>query len=155
MESYKESDFQESGLSYKFVQDSQSSSRKGVLLGLHCQKTRPQGKLGRVLSGEVFVVAVDLRKGSETYDQWECVLFSRENHRQIKIPCGFAHGFVVFSDYAEFAYRCDALNHPEDEGDIPWNDPDVAVGWSNVGEIILSDKYKQNPKLAECKMDFK
>ena len=154
METYKDSDFQDAGLNYRFVQDNQSSSCKGVLRGLHFQKTHSQAKLVRVLSGEVFDVAVDLRKGSETYGQWEGVLLSGENHRQFMIPRGFAHGFVVVSDYAEFAYKCDELYHPDDEGGIAWNDPDVAVEWPNVGEIILSEKDKQNPKLAECKMEF-
>ncbi len=154
METYKEEDFAVAGLDYKFVQDNQSSSRKGVLRGLHFQKTFPQAKLVRVLKGEVFDVAVDLRKGSETYGQWEGVLLSEENHRQFMIPRGFAHGFVVVSDHAEFAYKCDEKYHPEDEGGILWNDPDVNIEWPEVGEIILSDKDKKNPTLAECKIEF-
>ena len=154
METYKESDFVASGLDYKFVQDNQSSSRKGVLRGLHFQKTYPQAKLVRVLSGEVFDVAVDLRKDSETYGQWVGALLSGENRRQIIIPRGFAHGFVVVSDYAEFAYKCDELYHPEDEGGIAWDDPDVGIDWPEVGEIILSEKDKKNPRLRECGMDF-
>ena len=154
METYKEDDFAAAGLDYRFVQDNQSSSRKGVLRGLHFQKTFPQAKLVRVLRGEVFDVAVDLRKGSETYGKWVGVLLSADNHRQFMIPRGFAHGFVVVSDYAEFAYKCDELYHPEDEGGIAWNDPDVAVEWPNVGEIILSDKDKKNPTLAQCKIKF-
>jgi len=154
METYKESDFQEAGLIYRFVQDNQSSSRKGVLRGLHFQKTHPQTKLVRVLSGEVFDVAVDLRKVSKTYGKWVGVLLSGENHRQLMIPRGFAHGFVVVSDYAEFAYKCDELYHPEDEGGIAWNDSDVGVEWPEVGEIILNEKDKKNPTLAECKIEF-
>ena len=154
METYKESDFAAAGLDYKFVQDNQSSSRKGVLRGLHFQKTYPQAKLVRVLSGEVFDVAVDLRKDSETYGQWVGALLSGENRRQIIIPRGFAQGFVVVSDYAEFAYKCDELYHPEDEGGIAWDDPDINVEWPDVGEIILSEKDKKNPRLAECKMEF-
>ena len=154
METYKESEFTATGLHYKFVQDNQSSSKKGVLRGLHFQKTYPQAKLVRVLSGEVFDVAVDLRKNSETYGQWVGVLLSGENHRQFMIPRGFAHGFVVVSDYAEFAYKCDELYHPEDEGGIAWNDPTVAVNWPEVGEIILSEKDKKNLTLAESKMEF-
>ena len=154
METYKESDFREAGLNYIFVQDNQSSSRKGVLRGLHFQKTFPQAKLVRVLKGEVFDVAVDLRKGSETYGQWVGVILSEENHRQFMIPRGFAHGFVVVSDHAEFAYKCDELYHPEDEGGILWNDPDVGIEWPDIGEIILSEKDKKNPTLAECKMEF-
>ena len=154
METYKQDDFYKAGLDYKFVQDNQSSSRKGVLRGLHFQKTFPQAKLVRVLKGEVFDVAVDLRKDSETYGDWVGVLLSEENHRQFMIPRGFAHGFVVVSDHAEFAYKCDEVYHPEDEGGILWNDPDVAIQWPEVGEIVLSEKDKKNPTLAECKMVF-
>ena len=154
METYKEEDFRKAGLNYTFVQDNQSSSRKGVLRGLHFQKTFPQAKLVRVLKGEVFDVAVDLRKESETYGQWVGVLLSEENHRQFMIPGGFAHGFVVVSDHAEFAYKCDEKYHPEDEGGILWNDPDIHVEWPDVGEVILSEKDKRNPTLAECKMKF-
>lgn len=154
METYKEEDFRKAGLNYTFVQDNQSSSRKGVLRGLHFQKTFPQAKLVRVLKGEVFDVAVDLRKESETYGQWVGVLLSEENHRQFMIPRGFAHGFVVVSDHAEFAYKCDEKYHPEDEGGILWNDPDIHVEWPDVGEVILSEKDKRNPTLAECKMKF-
>ena len=154
METYKEEDFVTAGLNYNFVQDNQSSSRKGVLRGLHFQKTFPQAKLVRVLKGEVFDVAVDLRKGSETYGQWVGVLLSEENHRQFMIPRGFAHGFVVVSDHAEFAYKCDEKYHPEDEGGIMWNDPGVGIEWPDVGEVILSDKDKMNPTLAECKVEF-
>ena len=154
METYKKADFDAAGLCYEFVQDNQSSSRMGVLRGLHFQKQFPQAKLVRVLKGEVFDVAVDLRKGSETYGKWVGVLLSDENKRQFMIPRGFAHGFVVVSDYAEFAYKCDELYHPEDEGGILWNDPNVAVKWPDVGEIILSDKDKNNPTLAECRVEF-
>ena len=154
METYKESDFAEAGLNYRFVQDNQSSSRKGVLRGLHFQKTYPQAKLVRVLSGEVFDVAVDLRKDSETYGQWVGVLLSGENKKQFMIPRGFAHGFVVVSDYAEFAYKCDEFYHPEDEGGLLWNDQDIAVEWPDIGDIILSEKDKKNPTLAQCKMEF-
>ena len=154
METYKESDFRAAGLDYRFVQDNQSASRKGVLRGLHFQKQYPQAKLVRVLRGEVFDVAVDLRKGSPTYGQWAGVLLSGENHRQFLIPRGFAHGFLVMSDEAEFAYKCDALYHPEDEGGILWNDPDVGIRWPDAGEIILSDKDKRNPTLAACGITF-
>lgn len=154
METYKESDFKEAGLDYSFVQDNQSSSRKGVLRGLHFQRAFPQAKLVRVIRGEVFDVAVDLRKDSETYGQWVGALLSGENKRQFMIPRGLAHGFVVVSDYAEFAYKCDEVYHPEDEGGIVWNDPDVSVEWPEVGDIILSEKDKKNPTLAECKIKF-
>ena len=154
METYNADAFHEAGLDYQFVQDNQSSSRRGVLRGLHFQKTYAQTKLVRVLKGEVFDVAVDLRKGSPTYGQWEGVLLSEENKKQFLIPRGFAHGFVVTSEYAEFAYKCDNLYHPEDEGGLLWNDPDVGVEWPDVGEIILSDKDQKNPTLAESKYEF-
>lgn len=154
METYKESEFREAGLNYNFVQDNQSSSSKGVLRGLHFQKTHPQAKLVRVLTGEVFDVAVDLRKDSKAYGKWVGVLLSAENHKQFMIPRGFAHGFVVVSDYAEFAYKCDELYHPEDEGGLIWNDPDIAVEWPDVGELLLSEKDKKNLTLADCKIVF-
>ena len=154
METYKKADFDAAGLCYDFVQDNQSSSRKGVLRGLHFQRTHPQAKLVRVLKGEVFDVAVDLRKGSDTYGKWTGVLLSDENKKQFMIPRGFAHGFVVVSDYAEFAYKCDELYHPEDEGGISWDDPDIAVAWPEVGEIILSEKDKHHPTLKESKISF-
>lgn len=154
METYKESDFKAAGLDYCFIQDNQSSSRKGVLRGLHFQKKHPQAKLVRVLKGEVFDVAVDLRKGSPTYGQWVGVVLSEENKRQFMIPRGFAHGFVVMSDYAEFAYKCDELYHPEDEGGILWNDPEIGIEWPDVGEIILSAKDKHHLSLAESNIEF-
>ena len=154
METYKKADFDAAGLSYDFVQDNQSSSRKGVLRGLHFQKTHPQAKLVRVLKGEVFDVAVDLRRGSDTYGKWNGVLLSEENRKQLLIPRGFAHGFLVVSDYAEFTYKCDELYHPEDEGGIAWDDPDIAVAWPEVGEIILSEKDKHHPTLKESKIWF-
>ena len=154
METYKEDDFKAAGLDYKFVQDNQSSSRKGVLRGLHFQKTYPQAKLVRVLKGEGFDVEVDLRKGSETYGQWVGAVLSEENKRQFMIPRGFAHGFLVLSDYAEFAYKCDDVYHPEDEGGIMWNDTAIGIEWPEAGELILSDKDKVHPSLAESKIEF-
>ena len=154
METYNEGAFREAGLNYTFVQDNQSSSKKGVLRGLHFQKIHSQAKLVRVLKGEVFDVAVDLRKGSETYGQWVGVLLSEENHKQLMIPRGFAHGFVVVSDHAEFAYKCDDLYHPEEEGGIMYNDPDVAIEWPEVGELTLSEKDQKHPTLAESKIEF-
>ena len=154
METYNEQDFKTAGLNYTFVQDNQSSSRKGVLRGLHFQKTYPQSKLVRVLKGEVFDVAVDLRKGSKTYGKWTGVLLSEENKRQFMVPRGFAHGFVVMSETAEFAYKCDEFYHPEDEGGIMWNDPEVGIDWQLDGEPILSEKDKKHPKLSESKITF-
>ena len=154
MESYQKNDFEELGITDEFVQDNQSSSRKGVLRGLHFQKTYPQAKLVRVLKGEVFDVAVDLRKDSKTYGQWVGVLLSEENKKQFMIPRGFAHGFLVVSDYAEFAYKCDEFYHPEDEGGLMYNDPAIGIEWPNVGEIILSEKDKKHPLLEESKISF-
>ncbi len=154
METYKESDFKEAGLSYNFVQDNQSSSKKGVLRGLHFQKKFPQAKLVRVLKGEVFDVAVDLRKDSPTYGKWVGAVLSEENRRQFLIPRGFAHGFLVLSEYAEFSYKCDELYHPEDEGGIMWNDATIGIEWPEIGEIILSEKDKVHPSLEESKIQF-
>lgn len=154
METYNEEEFAAAGLKYRFVQDNQSSSKKGVLRGLHFQKTYPQAKLVRVLKGEVFDVAVDLRKDSATYGQWVGVLLSEENKKQFMIPRGFAHGFLVVSDYAEFAYKCDDLYHPEDEGGIMYNDESVGIEWPNVGDVTLSEKDKKHPLLADSKITF-
>ena len=114
METYKQSDFEQAGLKYNFIQDNQSRSHKGVLRGLHYQKNFPQAKLVRVIQGEVFDVAVDLRKNSPTYGKWVGVILSAENKKMFMIPRGFAHGFLVLSDTAEFVYKCDELYHPED-----------------------------------------
>lgn len=154
METYSKQAFLEAGLDYDFLQDNQSSSKKGVLRGLHFQKTFPQAKLVRVLKGEVFDVAVDLRAGSPTYGEWVGVLLSEENKKQFMIPRGFAHGFVVVSDYAEFAYKCDELYHPEDEGGLMWNDESIGIEWPDVGEIILSEKDKKHPSLKDSKIEF-
>ena len=154
METYNENDFLENGISIKFVQDNQSASKKGVLRGLHFQKTYPQTKLVRVLSGEVFDVAVDLRADSKTYGEWVGVLLSAENKRQLFIPKGFAHGFLVLSEFAEFAYKCDDFYYPEDEGGILWNDAEIGIEWPKISEIILSDKDQKNPTLKECKQVF-
>lgn len=154
METYSKQAFLEVGLNYDFLQDNQSSSKKGVLRGLHFQKTFPQAKLVRVLKGEVFDVAVDLRAGSPTYGEWVGVLLSEENKKQFMIPRGFAHGFVVVSDYAEFAYKCDELYHPEDEGGLMWNDESIGIEWPDVGEIILSEKDKKHPSLKDSKIEF-
>lgn len=142
MEVYNYNEFKEAGLDMVFVQDNQSKSSKGVLRGLHFQKTHPQGKLVRVISGEVFDVAVDIRKGSKTFGKWQGVILSSENKKQFYIPEGFAHGFLVLSDEAEFTYKCTDFYHPEDEGGIIWNDPDIGVEWpiEKVNKIILSNK---------------
>lgn len=132
METYNLKDVHEAGLDMTFVQDNQSMSRKGVLRGLHFQKKHPQGKLVRVIRGRVFDVAVDLRSGSETYGKWFGVELSAENKKQFYIPQGFAHGFLVLSDEAEFYYKCTDLYHPEDEGGIAWNDPAIGIEWPEL-----------------------
>ena len=154
METYKESEFRDAGLNYRFIQDNQSLSRRGVIRGLHFQRTYSQAKLVRVLRGEVFDVAVDLRKGSDTYGKWIGVVLSEENHRQFLIPKGFAHGFAVVSDEAVFAYKCDELYHPEDEDGIIWNDPDINITWPDIGTIILSEKDKKYKTLRENRMEY-
>lgn len=154
METYKESDFKNAGLDYNFIQDNHSKSRKGVLRGLHYQLHYPQAKLVRVIQGEVFDVAVDLRKNSPTYGQWVGVILSAENKKMFMIPRGFAHGFVVLSETAEFVYKCDELYHPEDEGGIMWNDPEVGIEWPYKGEPLLSEKDKKHPSLKESKVSF-
>ena len=145
METYNQKDMEEAGLTMQFVQDNQSSSRKGVLRGLHFQINYPQDKLVRVVSGEVYDVAVDLREGSPTYGQWYGVLLSAENKKQFFIPKNFAHGFLVLSDSAEFAYKCTDFYHPNDEGGLAYNDPDIAVEWPipEGMDLILSDKDKK------------
>jgi dTDP-4-dehydrorhamnose 3,5-epimerase len=156
METYNYEDFKEAGLDMVFVQDNQSKSRKGVLRGLHYQKPNPQGKLVRVISGQVFDVAIDLRKDSPTYGQWEGIVLSAENKKQFYVPEGFAHGFIVLSDEAEFVYKCTDFYHPEFEGSISWNDPDINIEWplEGIEEVLLSDKDKKAPLLKETKIEF-
>jgi dTDP-4-dehydrorhamnose 3,5-epimerase len=150
METYQYNAFAAAGLDMTFVQDNQSKSKKGVLRGLHFQKRNPQGKLVRVIHGEVFDVAVDLRKNVPSYGHWFGVLLSDENKRQFYIPEGFAHGFLVLSDEAEFVYKCTRLYDPSDEGGLLWNDPDVGIEWPRMGiDFLLSEKDKKNPKLRE------
>lgn len=154
VETYKESDFAKAGIDYKFVQDNQSKSKKGVLRGLHFQKHFPQTKLVRCIEGEVFDVAVDLRKGSPTYGQWVGVVLTPEKGNQLLIPRGFAHGFVVLSETATFCYKCDDVYHPDDEGGIMWNDPDIGIEWPYDGEPLLSEKDKKHLPLKETKVEF-
>ncbi|MEY8354066.1 dTDP-4-dehydrorhamnose 3,5-epimerase [Lachnospiraceae bacterium 54-53] len=142
METYNRNVFKEAGLDMVFVQDNQSMSVKGVLRGLHFQKQYPQGKLVRVVRGKVFDVAVDLRSKSETYGKWFGVELSAENRKQFYIPEGFAHGFLVLSDEAEFVYKCTDFYHQGDEGGILWNDPEVGIDWpiEEGMKLIISDK---------------
>lgn len=132
METYNQRDMQENGLNMVFVQDNQSMSVKGVLRGLHFQKQYPQGKLVRVIKGRVFDVAVDLRTGSETYGKWYGVELTEENKKQFYISEGFAHGFLVLSDTAEFCYKVTDFYHPGDEGGLAWNDPAIGIEWPEL-----------------------
>lgn len=131
-ETYNQRDMEEAGINVTFVQDNQSMSTKGVLRGLHFQKQYPQAKLVRTIRGSVFDVAVDLRVGSKTYGKWYGIELSEENKKQFLIPKGFAHGFLVLSDVAEFCYKCDDFYHPNDEGGIAWNDPAIGIEWPGV-----------------------
>lgn len=144
METYNQKDMADAGLHMTFVQDNQSMSTKGVLRGLHFQKQYPQGKLVRVIKGEVFDVAVDLREGSSTYGKWHAETLSEENKKQFYIPEGFAHGFYVLSRTAEFCYKCTDFYHPGDEGGIKWDDPDIGIDWplDPAAPLILSEKDK-------------
>jgi len=145
-ESYSERDFSAAGLSFAFAQDNQSCSSKGVLRGLHFQKTHPQGKLVRAIQGEIFDVAVDIRRDSPTRGKWHGVILSGEKQNQFYIPPGFAHGFVALSDQVVFAYKCTDFYYPEDEGGIIWNDPGIGIKWPDIGmEYILSEKDKKLP----------
>lgn len=132
METYNQKDMEEAGLTMNFVQDNQSSSTKGVLRGLHFQKEFPQGKLVRVVKGSVFDVAVDLRKGSKTFGKWYGIELTADNKKQFYIPEGFAHGFLVLSDLAEFCYKCTDFYHPGDEGGLAWNDPSIGIKWPKL-----------------------
>ena len=132
METYSQRDLAEAGLDIAFVQDNQSMSTKGVLRGLHFQKQYPQTKLVRAIKGSVFDVAVDLRAGSATYGKWYGVLLTEENKKQFLIPKGFAHGFLVLTDTAEFCYKCDDFYHPGDEGGLAWNDPAIGINWPEL-----------------------
>lgn len=137
METYSQRDMEEAGFNINFVQDNQSMSTKGVLRGLHFQKQYPQTKLVRVIKGSVFDVAVDLRENSSTYGKWHGEILSDENKKQFLIPRGFAHGFLVLSDIAEFCYKCDDFYHPNDEGGMAWNDPEIDIVWP-----MLEGEYK-------------
>lgn len=148
METYNQQDMEAAGFHYTFVQHNQSLSSKGVLRGLHFQKQYPQTKLVRVIKGEVFDVGLDLRSGSETYGRWHGELLSEENKRQFLIPRGFAHGFLVLSDVAEFCYLVDDFYHPNDEGGIAWNDPEIGILWPK-----LEGEYKGSASAEGYRVD--
>lgn len=151
METYKRPDFVAGGIAADFVQDNQSSSTRGVLRGLHFQIHYPQAKLVRVVSGEVLDVCVDLRGGSPTFGQVESALLTAENKRQLFIPRGFAHGFYVLSDSAVFCYKCDDVYHPNDEGGIRWDDPELGIDWPvpEGSAPVLSAKDEHHPSFAQ------
>ena len=147
-ESYSEKDFFEAGLKMKFVQDNQSFSTKGILRGMHFQKRHPQGKLVRCVAGKVYDVAVDLRKDSPTFGQYYGVILDSEKQNQFYVPQGFAHGFLVLTDNAIFAYKCTDFYHPEDEGGLMWNDEQIGIDWDSVAsdlKPLLSDKDTKHP----------
>lgn len=153
-ETYQKDVFDKAGLVYDFVQSNESKSHKGVLRGLHFQTRKPQAKLVRVTLGEVYDVAVDLRKDSPTYGKYVGVLLSEENHRMFMIPRGFAHGFVVLSDIAKFEYQVDDVYDPGYEGGIMWNDPEIGINWPYDGDLDLSAKDKLHPALKDSKIEF-
>jgi len=155
METYTRREFAQGGIDREFVQDNQSKSSRGVLRGLHFQKQHPQGKLVRVVSGEVFDVAVDCRPGSATFGKWTGATLSAENKKMFYIPEGFAHGFVVLSDEAEFTYKCTDYYTPGDEGGIPWNDPAIGVEWPQVGiPFLTSEKDAEHPAFDQQNFDY-
>ncbi|MGL5087102.1 MAG: dTDP-4-dehydrorhamnose 3,5-epimerase [Clostridium sp.] len=156
METYSKRDFYEAGLTMEFVQDNESKSKKGVLRGMHFQTKNTQGKLVRVTQGAVYDVAVDLRKGSETYGMWEGILLTAENKRQFYVPEGFAHGFLVTSEEAVFNYKCTNFYSPEYDSGLLWNDKDVAIEWplDGIEEILLSDKDRIQKTLKELDVPF-
>jgi dTDP-4-dehydrorhamnose 3,5-epimerase len=150
LESYQARRFAEGGVDATFVQDNHSGSKKGVLRGLHYQLTQPQGKLVRVTVGEVFDVAVDLRRSSPTFGRWVGRTLSADNHLQLWVPPGFGHGFLVLSDFAEFQYKCTDYYAPGDERTLLWNDPAVGIDWPLAGEPTLSVKDRAGKTLAEA-----
>lgn len=152
LESYNERAFAELGLPTRFVQDNHSGSRKGVLRGIHYQIENPQGKLVRVLRGEVFDVAVDLRRDSAQFGRWFGLRLSAEGRRMLWVPPGFGHGFLVLSEFAEFAYKTTDFYAPAHEQSLLWNDPDVAIAWPAAGEIILSEKDKAGVYLRNARV---
>ena len=152
LESFRDDWFRENVEEVTFVQDNHSKSSKGILRGLHFQRTQTQGKLVRVISGEVFDVAVDIRINSPTYGQWVGELLSSENKRQLWVPTGFAHGFLVTSNEAEFIYKCTDYYHPESEVSILWNDKDLAIDWPKLDcDIQLSSKDKLGVSFSDIK----
>ncbi|MCR5626338.1 MAG: dTDP-4-dehydrorhamnose 3,5-epimerase [Lachnospiraceae bacterium] len=156
METYNYNDFAAEGIDDKFVQDNQSSSSRGVLRGMHFQINFPQGKLVRVIKGEVYDVAVDLRKGSKTFGKWFGVTLSEENKKMFYIPKGFAHGFLVLSDIAEFAYKCTDFYHPGDDGGLKYNDPELGIKWPDSikeEDMNINERDRNWPSFAEYRAE--
>ena len=151
LESFNKDRYKEAGINFDFVQDNHSHSTRGVLRGLHYQKTKPQGKLVRVVRGEVFDVAVDIRNGSKTFGQWEAIMLSEDNKTQFWVPPGFAHGFVVLSETADFEYKCTDYYDSSDENSLLWNDPDLDIDWP-IKNPILSRKDSNALKLFDLKL---
>ncbi len=149
LETYRKDIFEQAGINVEFVQDNHSRSEQGVLRGLHYQLVQPQGKLVRVATGKVFDVAVDVRHGSPHFGQWYGTELSEDTMRMMYVPPGFAHGFVVLSEYADFIYKCTDYYHPESEQGIAWDDPALGIDWQFEGKVKLSDKDQHNPMLAD------
>lgn len=150
LETYRKEVFGQAGINFEFVQDNHSKSAKGVLRGLHYQLQQPQGKLVRVVQGEIFDVAVDLRRSSPTFGQWVGELLSADNKRALWVPPGFAHGFYVTSDTAEVAYKCTTYYAPAFERSLLWNDPAVGIAWPDAANVLLSDKDRKGTLLADA-----
>ena len=148
LETYNQNKYQKSGINRRFVQDNLSYSVSGTLRGLHFQIRHPQAKLVQVITGEIFDVAVDIRKDSPTFGKWTGVVLSEQNKRQLFIPEGFAHGFCVLSNTAHFLYKCSDFYAPDDEGGITWSDPDIGIEWA-VKDPVISEKDKHYPRLCE------
>ena len=152
VETFHEAKLRAAGFDWRFVQDNHSRSRRGVLRGLHYQVRRPQGKLIRVARGEIFDVAVDIRRGSPTFGRWTCAVLNDENLRQIFVPPGFAHGFCVLSEVADVEYKCTEFYAPELERTILWNDPAIGIAWP-LADPLLSDKDRRGVPLAEAELE--
>lgn len=153
IETYHQAKFAELGITTRFVQDNHSCSVKNTLRGLHYQLQHPQAKLCRVVEGEALDVAVDIRAGSPTFGKWTSVLLSAEEHNQIYIPAGFAHGFLALTDPVQFLYKCGDFYDPQDEHGIRWNDPDLGIGWG-IAHPLISEKDSRYPKLADVPLEF-
>lgn len=151
LETYHRRAFAEAGIDVELVQDNEARSRRGILRGLHFQKRHPQAKLVRALRGSAFDVAVDLRRSSPTFGRWHGVLLDEQSRRSLFVPAGFAHGYLALEDVTDVAYKCSEHHHPEDEGGLVWNDPDVGIAWplEEIGAPVLSEKDRRYPRLAE------